>query len=129
MEIKNLVFNNSKNYFIYLNNPLYNKPNINSSIFLPLSFKYYFFIFSLFFHLSLTMEHEQTHILYQPLPATTTTTTVTHNPHKSKPRPKPNHKPTTPISQPLIQPCHNQPPTTATTTTSLHCNFDLRKKK
>ena len=105
-----------------LYNPLYNIPNINDSIFLPLSFKCSFFIIVLFFlfssiSLSLSMKHEQTHILCQPLPTTTTTTrklkttttNATHNSPKSKPQPKLNHKPTTPISQTSIQPCHNHP--------------------
>ena len=49
--LKNLTFNNSKNYFIYFNNTFYNTPNINGSIFFSNLFKYSFF-FS-FFYLSL----------------------------------------------------------------------------
>ena len=118
MELKNLVLSNSKSYFI------------THFIIYPTSMVLYFYHFHLnvlslllFYSfsflpsLSFSMKHEQTHILCQPLPTTTTatrklkttTTNATHNSQKSKPRPKLNHKPTTPISQPSIQPCHNYP--------------------
>ena len=57
MMLKNLLFSNSKSYFIYFNTLFYNTLNIKSSIFLPLHLNiiYLFFIvsFSLFLFVSL----------------------------------------------------------------------------
>ena len=54
--LKNLAFNNSRNYFIYFNTSLYNTLNINDSIFFTTFLKYYFFIhFLFFFHASLSL--------------------------------------------------------------------------
>ena len=43
VELNFLAFSISKTHFIYFNTPLYNTPNINSFIFLGISFKYSFF--------------------------------------------------------------------------------------
>ena len=56
VELKFLVFINSKKYFIYFNTPLYNSPNINDFIFLSL----YLNILSLFkYSLSLSLSLSQ----------------------------------------------------------------------
>ena len=46
--LKIIVFNNSKNYFIYFNNLLYNTPNIKASKIFSFSFKYSFLLLFLF---------------------------------------------------------------------------------
>ena len=78
MEIKFLAFSISKTHFIYFNTPLYNTPNINGSIFISTSFKffflsffYYFLFSSLSLSLSFTPKLFGSLFLYLPCPTPT----------------------------------------------------------
>ena len=86
----------TKNHFIYFNLSFHNTPNINSSIFLATSFKYYYFYSSLSLSLSSSSSlssqiqslcHHHTNQPYTSL--------ASHHP------PQPNHK---------TQICHHPPP-------------------